>query len=558
MMGLCISDYYFCQLIFSSCFFFSDLKTRLAKLYLQEYSDIPFAHSQPENEVTMRQMYVAPKIVDKAQKPNEKSDKQVNTFNDLFKKEGSLCRNIFLLGESGTGKSTFLQNIAVQWSELHVQQEDVGRSDRFIANAEYSSSDKGEKRRAKDENDDGFQDKTTLEKIDVLFYISLRDTHKYCDYVDIINDELLQFICRKNEIESAKNLVERLLENPSSFVLSDGLDEWEHPSNGDCSCPARDKGRTPLIHQQNSATIVTTSRPWRFAQNPPNSLNVDKILEIEGTSNPNKLGQKLVAVLNETTGKCIGFADVQSCIREKGVDNLITVPIFLSQIVYEFFYETGVLNSECKIYACILNMMIGRRSLILPEQRSTCDTHMSLFTDKVNITHCWAQLKALAKLAFEQLFQQQGHSSVVFNSNTCNLADSVRTFACVCGLLTEKKSRSYSSSDSHLSFTHIRFQEFLAAVYISINEELFETVIEPRYAVADQASLRRCLSDLAQVFLFTCGLNIEMADKLATLFNKHFLSDPDFTISDMYCNIIRKGKVEADENGFKKYYFPLQ
>jgi len=135
-----------------------------------------------------------------------------------------------------------------------------------------------------------------------LFYVSLRDANKYCDYVDIINDQLLRNIYRKDELESAKNLVERLLETPSSFVLSDGLDGWEHPSIGDCSCPARDKGRTPLIRHPNTATIITTSRPWRFTQNAPGSSKVEKVLEINGTSNANKLGQKVVDVLNEQEG----------------------------------------------------------------------------------------------------------------------------------------------------------------------------------------------------------------------------------------------------------------
>jgi len=183
---------------------------------------------------------------------------------------------------------------------------------------------------------------------------------------------------------------------------------------------------------------------------------------------------------------------------------------------------------------------------------------------KLNIRQFWAQFIALAKLAFEKYFQQQGHSSVVFNSKTCNLDNSVRTFACACGLLTEKKSWSYSSPVSHLSFTHKTFQEFLAAVYMSINEDLFEAVIKPRYAVADQDSLHRCLSDLAQVFLFTCGLNIQMAEKIATLFNNHYRSDMTikrieylFPSSSLYmhCCNIRNGIVEADENGFN---FPLQ
>jgi len=544
---------------------------RLANWYIEEYSHIPFAPSRPANEVTMRQLYVAPKIVDKGQTPNDKTYKQVNTLNDFFKKEGSPCKQIFLLGEPGTGKSTFLQNLALQWSELQVQQNDteMGRPDQLVANDEHSSSDHSIKIDAKDKNEDEFQYKTTLNQIDVLFYVSLRDANKYCQYEDIIYDQLLRKIYKDNR-KRAKNLMERLLETPSSFVLSDGLDEWEHPSNGNnCSCPARDKGRTPLIHHTNSATIVTTSRPWRLAQNAPRSSKIEKLLEIDGTSNAQELGQKMVDVLNKQEGKCIKFEDVRTYIFKKGVNNLMNVPILLLQIVCLCFDGTEVSNSQCKIYASIFNMMIGRHSQTFHEQSSTCDTGMSLFTDKVNIRQFWTQFIALGKLAFEQLFQEHGHSAVVFNSNTCNLDDKIRTFARVCGLLTEKESRSFSSPGSHLSFTHKTFQEFLAAVYLSIKEELFETVIKSRYAVADQDNLERCLNDLAQVFLFTCGLNIQMAEKIATLFNSHYRSDmtinssieydfPWSRLSNKYCEKIRVGIAEADENGFKHFKFPLQ
>jgi len=189
--------------------------------------------------------------------------------------------------------------------------------------------------------------------------------------------------------------------------MSDGLDEWEHPLNGDCSCPVRDKGRTPLIHQRNKATIITTSRPWRFAQNAPRSSKVEKILEIEGTSNVKNLGKKMVAVLNEQTGKNIDVNDVLSYCYDKNINRLVAIPILLLQIVCLFFDGTEVSNSQCNIYASILDMMIGRHAQTFHEQSSACDTGMSVFTDKVNIRQFWTQFIALAKLAFDYHFQQQ-------------------------------------------------------------------------------------------------------------------------------------------------------
>ena len=67
----------------------------------------------------MRQLYVAPKIVEKDDKNN--SEVRIKTFTDFLMKDGCLCKNIFIVGEPGTGKSTFTQNLALQWSELQLQ-----------------------------------------------------------------------------------------------------------------------------------------------------------------------------------------------------------------------------------------------------------------------------------------------------------------------------------------------------------------------------------------------------------------------------------------------------
>jgi len=73
---------------------------------------MPFIPSMQEYEVPMRQLYVAPKIVEKDDKNN--SEVRIKTFTDFLMKDGCLCKNIFLVGEPGTGKSTFTQNLALQ------------------------------------------------------------------------------------------------------------------------------------------------------------------------------------------------------------------------------------------------------------------------------------------------------------------------------------------------------------------------------------------------------------------------------------------------------------
>jgi len=111
-----------------------------------------------EHEVSMHDLFVSPKIVIKdpkhAENRNSKA-KEIRRFSDFFTNDGHRCKNIFLVGEPGSGKSTFIQYFALQWSKLHL-----------LPSPDCS----GDCHRG-----DGFQDQETLSQIEFLFYLSLRD-----------------------------------------------------------------------------------------------------------------------------------------------------------------------------------------------------------------------------------------------------------------------------------------------------------------------------------------------------------------------------------------------
>jgi len=243
-----------------------------------------------EHEVSMRELFVTPKIVYKDQKQTENrsnEEKVIRCFADFLESEGKRCKHIFLVGEPGSGKSTFIQYFALQWSKLHLLPSPDCSGDCHL--------------------EDSFQDEETLRTIEFLFYISLRDANHYCSYEDIIQDQLLQHIYTPSEQERACRIVQSVLESPTTCIASDGLDEWAHPTQGSCRCPSKLKGRTPVICQPHSATIVTTSRPWRLAQLPPIDSKIEKRMDIEGTGNVDELGEKIVNVLNKETDEQLDY-----------------------------------------------------------------------------------------------------------------------------------------------------------------------------------------------------------------------------------------------------------
>jgi len=167
----------------------------------------------------------------------------------------------------------------------------------------------------------------------LTFYVSLRNGNDLCSYVDIVRDQLLVHTYTPFELDMASKLVQSVLECPTSCILSDGLDEWSHPEHGRCSCPSNMKGRTPVICQPHSAITITTARPWRMTQCPPKESKVEKRMEIKGTRNVNRLGERVVTILNERSENHVLFSEIVDYVQEKDVSHLLIIPILLLQSV---------------------------------------------------------------------------------------------------------------------------------------------------------------------------------------------------------------------------------
>jgi len=199
-------------------------------------------------------------------------------------------------------------------------------------------------------------------------------------------------------------------------------------------------------------------------------------------------------------------------------------------------------------------MLVGRQSQE-NIKRSENETKLQVFPYATQIR---VQLMDIAKVAFDQLFPIKGHSAVVFDSKSCNLNTASKTFALKCELLTEKKSKSFSSRSSHLSFTHKSVQEFFSAIYLGEHEKLFETVIEPRYQPQGDNGYRTCISDLSQLFVFMAGINGKLAQRLSILMSSHLGTMP---LQDLRYNynspmryltdLVASGLKEADNNGLR-------
>jgi len=391
----------------------SELQRRLREHYRNEFSTICYIPSCPHKDVDVRDIYVPPKILKKDHRQiNEDAGTTVKSFSDIFYNEKGRCKNVYVVGEAGSGKSLFSQNIALLWS-----QEGKVKDSKLSTNGSFSDVD-------------------IIKNFEFVFHLSLRDSCQECDYVNMIRDQLLYKLYGGKQIEKARELVEDILDTSLCLIAADGLDEWTHPDTL-CKCLSDERGKTPLIHSRHKATILLSSRPWRLSKNRVKDSKIDKYFEIEGAEDVERLGTNVVRILNENTGRKRAYCDFETFVQGKAIcGSLFKSPILLLHTICLWHEGRNLANSLSEIYASIFDMLIGRiQSATQPEVDMNVNP-CKILSNLDNINKHWDYFVAISKVAFEMLLPTEGHSTVVFSSNACDT--DVKQFAIKCGILTEK------------------------------------------------------------------------------------------------------------------------
>ena len=153
---------------------------------------------------------------------------RLESYKELFHKEGVKQKKIMLLGEAGAGKTTFCQHLVDVWSNPSSRRQ--------------------------------FDDVDIIKQFQFLFYISCRfaESHETvfnmieCQLFDDENSELRDIACSV------------LRHNADScLILMDGFDELQRSAQAKTGKRGDITGMPSLTNIQNCA-LVTTSRPWKF------------------------------------------------------------------------------------------------------------------------------------------------------------------------------------------------------------------------------------------------------------------------------------------------------
>ncbi|XP_052820896.1 uncharacterized protein LOC128246638 [Mya arenaria] len=487
------------------------LRLRLANHYRTTLADMPISPILGEKNAKLRKFYVAPKIVEKDHRKigkidNKESGKKIAKFSDVFIKEIQLLRNVFLVGEPGNGKSTFSVMCALDWTHQYLPAEE---------NVGIKTS---------------FADPEFFKEFAFLFHVTLRDSGKTCDLAEMIKDQLIRKIYHEKDADDGYRLLQTVLESETCLIIADGLDEWTHPENVNCTCKTEEKV-TPFRNSANKATLLTTTRPWRMSQFRVQDSKIDKYLEIEGAADTKQLVENIINILNggnEDERTPEAFMEMVSA---KGLTGLLSAPISITQLVCLWFEGKSLTDSKCDIYAGVINMLSCRCSNM---QRKHKIPKIEL--PSVLMEHeCFVQnpmvYLALAKLAYTTLYSECRDSSVVFSNKTVDdlLSRKQVEFALKSGLLTEKKSNSLIKRSSHFSFFHKTLQEFLAALHLCLNENDFSQ-LSSKY---EQDNKENILGDVSQTFIFICGMKPELGVQMSSWINSSIPDMPSWINSSI-------------------------
>ncbi|XP_052787089.1 uncharacterized protein LOC128222209 isoform X1 [Mya arenaria] len=532
-----------------------DLRQRLAKYYHKRLNHAPISPLMPDMDEKLDKFYVPPKIFEKNHRKIGAAEKEkgtpVTSYRHLICKTSKFGDHVFIVGEAGMGKSSCATMCALKWANQFSPTNTINEQDENYSNLRSFESAKLERIiqsnsvfkqnfRPKTELDDQFQDDTFFQKVEFLFHLTLRDCCHLCDLTDIIQDQLINTIYQDDEKSAALCTLRSVLYNKKCVIIVDGLDEWTHPNETNYRCSEKDKV-IPHLAPNIDATVLITSRPWRMSQQRVKDTSIDTYMEIEGTTDMLFLLHKTINSLNETVTENKTLPDFLRFIRNMKIEHLLSVPIISMLLVCLWFDGEHESSSLCGIYAYTIEMFV-RKPLPMPTVSLKTISFPQCFKDKEHAHTYYSVIMELAQLAFTTLFSNDQTSSLVFKKVDVMAHDHL-VFVLKSGILQETKAASLIKKSSSYSFIHKTVQEFLAALYMSHRTEEFYRVFKPYYENNTDSA------DVSQVFIFLCGLNIELANEMSVMISDRPSHSKEQIPPEV--RTIFSGYVEAQDNCIK-------
>ncbi|XP_060591123.1 uncharacterized protein LOC132746071 [Ruditapes philippinarum] len=448
---------------------------------------------------SFHEIYIRPKITKEIKGvKGETEEVEVKTMSEIFTKNGVPQKSVYVLGDAGSGKTSFCKYLVNCWCVAHSpeneanneteddyekhgdskekqgdENDDLGK-DTLRSGIEESGATAAMKKlkmttglqmmdfkscyRNVSEHELEFDGVNEMENFDFLFYVALRQNQNiHCI------DEML-----KKRYQT--NFLSTLLDDESSrvIILLDGLDEW----------PSENIPEHSLMREY---TIITTSRPWKV--HTLSEVHIDHSLNLRGfdLKSEKAMVYRTISKLNDIRHDTKDSRNCLKILNEKSLVSFKQVPIMLQQLICLWFDGKLDNTTSCAIYTGMLELIFAWNDMKIAgkdAERTKGSPKIELpkyLADKNNCKFNSDFIYDVSKLAFETLFNCPKDKSLTFDMSVFDqqeISYDVRERCTKLGILTENECPNGTVSEPPaimFSFIHKSIQEFLAAINIAIN-----------------------------------------------------------------------------------------
>ncbi|KAH3880981.1 hypothetical protein DPMN_004904 [Dreissena polymorpha] len=418
---------------------------------------------------------------------------QVLKYKELFYTDDTKSnRRVYVQGEPGSGKSTFAAKLVHDWC-------DENRPSMAAPNKNAS-----------------FDDVLIIQNFQFIFFLSLGESRGQTKVTHMIKQQIIDTMYPDEKRDVMYTLLLKIIETEECLVIRDGLDEWVAPDGSNLAEPSM------AGFPKDKCVVLTTSRPWKLADERIKNSRIDILVEIEGISDSYTFSERVLrCILDKSKDLKTTAMEIRSFIEERRLTWLSNSPMLYTRVIctwVDTMEEEEHLNgsSMCALYTTFLESLCKKANDTTDFFNDLNPPHVKCFSRTSYLRPIISNVNVISKAAFHLLYSPEKEKSIVFNDQELSnyLTPSEQEFALKAGLISKRKTN--RALNSSISFIHKSMQEFLTAYHIAHNEHLINDVISGYLGRHSDA-----YRDISQVFIFLCGLSVSAANTLSGIINEH-------------------------------------
>ncbi|KAK3084865.1 hypothetical protein FSP39_020444 [Pinctada imbricata] len=427
----------------------------------------------------------------------EKRTKPVICPDDMFLIDGSMAKNVFMLGDAAVGKSVFCLRLVENWCKANNPKSKNKSSSVWVA---------------------------AFKKYDFLFVVQLRHVNKSrTSVIDMICNDVFHNHpeCRDVICRVISDLKYRCL------IVIDGLDEWK--ISDDAKQKLRIEG-LPNVENIKNCTILWSMRPWVMEKISDFIRNDDRVVEIQGldTESINILIENILVNFYELDKKSSEYKEKNREIKEKAEDSnlksMMQIPLMAIACVQIWYEGKDVGKCLTGLYVALIDLLIRRANQKtalssdimnkLAEESSKLTHHLPQnITQNKNLKKIISVLLKHGKIAHGDLLTKETHLVFHIEDLEDSLEDYELDFALKTGLLSKCEAPgTFNEENVSVNFFHKSIQEFLAAIYIHNHIDIDD--------FNKHLSSVKVIMELGNVLIFLSGIN----PMLGSVISKHIVN----------------------------------